>query len=877
MALSHSKTTASQDLAQPEASPGADQQTGRPPAARRGNAWAAERLKARASPAIQEDTASQLDPGASLPFQSELEQAFGTSLGHVQASQGPATACALEGMAARAAFEDGTVLLGPNPSREEVAHEVVHALQEDQFGSAAGGGVSSQGDAAEAEAADVSKKALAGQPFDITQKPSAAVSRWGLGSMLSSAASAVSAAASVFSSTVDVGSDASDSVASSVSSPAPSPALTTTAPMPSSVGAPASTTAPAQNPDWSNAATGPNPALAFVPTLTTLSGALSPAGFAHAGTGVSQVAGDFAAYVQEPETIAMAIDLGEDVSPISQVTLGWLQDRYGEKVDTLTAPLNEAVRKVSWKASEFVEESTGWLASASTRTADWLAGGLDTASKWMSGSVDAVTDLVVGGVSLVAGSESTTVKVVRGIAALTDGAASIGLQMLSNSIGGETEAVGDWMSSRISAFGDKLSTKIDNAGDFFNLGVRKVRDFFGLDEFPSKFTGHTEIPDNAGEHIQQYSEVGLPLTDEAWAMQEAIDGGKLRDSYDTSVLAYLEEVGTLDSALARGGWQPGDLPGDFCSLDDTSLQDMMAAVDEAYGGTHSLLNSLPQADRIALQDRIVQDYLEAANENSEATVILEMLPTDTSQKGREGMESLFEWFVEGSAPNDFRVNSDVADARESALGFADLVTGEEAAGDDTNDVYSLVVPYSNTVSNVLGRDGVPTDGADNLDTYLAWLDEHVQTVAIGYSQGGAAVIEHAMSSRDGKLDLAVSLAPMGGADQQGGTGVWGGQQGETQMMTIVHDDDPAVAVDGSGDREQLVEGTMDFPASENLFLHSDTLDDYMCLQDGASYADRGTIGYPAEDVRLWLEQLLNSDFEGEEYKQLDGWDKDLRS
>src|SRR5687767_11994534 len=72
------------------------------------------------------------DGGRELPFRGELEQSLGTDLSHVKAHMGPHATAAADRLGAEAyAMRDTQAIVfgGANPSKELVAHEVIHTLQ----------------------------------------------------------------------------------------------------------------------------------------------------------------------------------------------------------------------------------------------------------------------------------------------------------------------------------------------------------------------------------------------------------------------------------------------------------------------------------------------------------------------------------------------------------------------------------------------------------------------------------------------------------------------------------------------------------------------------------------------------------------------------
>lgn len=97
-----------------------------------------------------------------VPFRGEMEQAFGVSFAGVKSYQGNATSEGLNLLGAEAAaFGNQVAFNSSNPSRETVAHELTHVVQQ---GGHMGGttlptklDVSDPGDAAEVEAEEVAQ------------------------------------------------------------------------------------------------------------------------------------------------------------------------------------------------------------------------------------------------------------------------------------------------------------------------------------------------------------------------------------------------------------------------------------------------------------------------------------------------------------------------------------------------------------------------------------------------------------------------------------------------------------------------------------------------------------------------------------------------
>lgn len=119
-------------------------------------------------------------PATALPFQAEMEAAFGQDFSNVRVIQGDPHQ--LGAMGAHAVTDGQRIVLPPNPSKETVAHELAHVVQDRD--SAAGGGMrarartSQPGDAAEVEAEQAAQAVTAGQaPGALTAAPTGGVMR----------------------------------------------------------------------------------------------------------------------------------------------------------------------------------------------------------------------------------------------------------------------------------------------------------------------------------------------------------------------------------------------------------------------------------------------------------------------------------------------------------------------------------------------------------------------------------------------------------------------------------------------------------------------------------------------------------------------------
>lgn len=238
---------------------------------------------------------------------------------------------------------------------------------------------------------------------------------------------------------------------------------------------------------------------------------------------------------------------------------------------------------------------------------------------------------------------------------------------------------------------------------------------------------------------QQYSALGLPLTAVAWREQDAVDGGALRR-------AFSQVFGRPTAALLAG------------------LRDPL---------THPA------------QAQVLARWHEALDRDPQGALILELLPTEMSLgEAARALLDTAQDLQSGEGINDFRVSEELTLIR---FYHRHLAATLRAQGLHPR---ALVLPYSNTPENVVATWGRASDGAERLLAVLDRLRPGLPTAAIGYSQGAAAVREAVQRGAE-RLDQAVLLAPMGGAQGGGEHGVWAGAAGRTQVLAIVNHDDPA--------------------------------------------------------------------------------------
>ena len=116
---------------------------------------------------------------SALPYRSRLERALGANLGGIESHRGEDSGRACRQLGAKAyAVGEKVAFKEASPDLATVAHEVTHVLQ---HRNGAGGGVHLKSevgrptDAAELEADDVASRVLAGQPVEVSGRPSAGI------------------------------------------------------------------------------------------------------------------------------------------------------------------------------------------------------------------------------------------------------------------------------------------------------------------------------------------------------------------------------------------------------------------------------------------------------------------------------------------------------------------------------------------------------------------------------------------------------------------------------------------------------------------------------------------------------------------------------
>ena len=387
----------------------------------------------------------------------------------------------------------------------------------------------------------------------------------------------------------------------------------------------------------------------------------------------------------------------------------------------------------------------------------------------------------------------------------------------------------------------KESEKKSESGDSGDEPYVPFADMFGEDPDFAKYQKQDKLPDKyipptgADAKELQYSPFGLPLTPDAWAMQTAIDGGKLHYLYDK-----LKESPEFQKQFA--GKKPDEI-----------------ASDPTFNQT------------------VIDKYLkEAAKMGDKGAFMGEFLPTETGNMG-DALGKIKDHALTGDpgALRDMQATKTVSQIRLGNAQIADQFKNSDNG--KGRELFSLVVPYSNTVENIINNDGRPKDGADKLAEYMNYFgkDSKTTTMATGYSQGGAAARTYLEDYGDKQgLDYSVMLAPMGGNNGRGEDGIWGGMKNGVQTLGIENKYDPARGLwdrkgEEGADKKNPLAGWLPGMPSLNLDLYKKAAD-FVTSPNGWLHGDAnkedanlGTYGYPVKDLMPWTKQLFNNGFKDE--------------
>ncbi|MBK9368771.1 MAG: hypothetical protein IPN01_21100 [Deltaproteobacteria bacterium] len=139
----------------------------------------------------------------------------------------------------------------------------------------------------------------------------------------------------------------------------------------------------------------------------------------------------------------------------------------------------------------------------------------------------------------------------------------------------------------------------------------------------------------------------------------------------------------------------------------------------------------------------------------------------------------------------------------------------------------------------------------------------------------------------------MATAPMGGADRNGGNGVFNGEWNGVQTLSVMNERDPAQHIDGD-DLTELAPGMANFidlydvegfaqeEDRHGAYWGQHTDDHKWELPDATpdeleEAFNAGTFGYPTQYIQPMITDLLNDRFKGEAYDRRGGWDLDLNT
>ena len=411
------------------------------------------------------------------------------------------------------------------------------------------------------------------------------------------------------------------------------------------------------------------------------------------------------------------------------------------------------------------------------------------------------------------------------------------------------------------------------AGDsrYYQTAPRKSRD--------NKYTGATDVAKTTDKFEQQFTTLGIPTTDKSWAMQDRIDGGKL---HVVNNLHFLDKVPAhlkkdLDLEAFRSLSDPqAHSPQERARL-MAELNSTVRRLDDDPA-VKRVFDKMNKRDFTNYQSGILDDYIgQAAAGGANSTFLLDLMPTELEKKS---------WL--DFSPENFMVGDYILNTREITAQTAENLR-KPSASDPTQkprETYGLVVPYANTAENIVYRGGVPRDGSEHLGNYVREIEGRsngaVQTVATGYSQGATAVLNYAQKNggKEG-LDGAIALAPMGGTDLNGQTGISYGELGATaehrgvQTLGISNQNDPARRINRSHGFGSVVSGAIKFvgASQEESDIHAGMQwDTDPWTGQGRYFPELGTKGYAMEHVLPLGQQLLNGKLAQDAYQNRGPWD-----
>lgn len=364
------------------------------------------------------------------------------------------------------------------------------------------------------------------------------------------------------------------------------------------------------------------------------------------------------------------------------------------------------------------------------------------------------------------------------------------------------------------------------------------------------FTGVIDVPRSDDLFEQQFIALGLPATDHAWSVQNRIDEGALRRVHDAHFLRSLPSAELTARGIHRRRYDRLGRPNSGLSpAEHACRQEELAALVRALDSSPDVqahFARMSEEDFTAYQTAILDDYItQAAAQAPRAVFFFDLLPTEQGKK---------DWL--DFSPNNFTVGPLVAECRYTAIRLAN-----ESRRRGRN-AFGLVVPYSNTVANVLYRGGQPEDGALHLGNYVrrvARAESPLLQVALGYSQGSTAILLYCRQRGGGDgLRAAVALAPMGGNDGQGATGMLLGELGQgperpgVPTLAITHEKDKVAGIY----RDNVLAGAMSYNFSRRTVLN---IHGGIHHSGNQSCPELGTKGYPLNEIIPLALRLIYED------------------
>ena len=382
------------------------------------------------------------------------------------------------------------------------------------------------------------------------------------------------------------------------------------------------------------------------------------------------------------------------------------------------------------------------------------------------------------------------------------------------------------------------------------------------------FTGVIDVPESKEEFEQQFTTLGLPATDHSWGLQNRIDGGLLRLLHDLHFLRLVPTPELTARGIDRQRYEGlGALESDLSPSEYRRRRLELAAhvrTFDADPASRLHFARMHRKDFTAYQMAILDAYIEFAVAHVErAVMLLDLLPTELGKK---------DWL--DFSPNNFMVGRLIAEARYTAIRLASESRRRGRM------VFGLAVPYSNTVANILYRGGRPEDGAVHLGNYvrrIANKERRLLQVAVGYSQGSTAVLLYCRQrgSSEG-LGAAVAIAPMGGNDGSGATGVHMGELGHkperagVPTLAITHEKDLAAEIHP----ENVLPGAMAYNFSRRTLLNY-----HGGIHHGGNQPqpELGTKGYPLDEILPLAGRVIYEELGHGPYRKLEehDWSKEI--